>query len=216
MKTRKVAAAASVVGVATVALVLVLSGGSPAPSPSKGPAAGNERATAGSSAASRSGSERQDCSSRSEAQFPAAFTNPANLVVGPLVLMGGGTYTEASAVREYGGNKFALLVKAGHTVTVQVAPRGRRVAGLFYSHGPSRTLNNAATRVTFIACRPGRAPRRYSPNGPSESSADGVAVTFWSGFVLTRTPSCVPLDIYVDKEPSPRRVGLSLGRRCPR
>ncbi len=216
MRTRKVAAAASVVGVATVALVLVLVGrGSPAPSPSKGPAAGSEHATAGSSAA-RSRSERQDCSSRSEAQFPAAFTAPGNLVVGPLVLVGGGAYTPASTVREFGGQKFPLLVKAGHTMTVQVAPRGRRVAGLFYSHGPSRTLDNAATRVTFIACRPGKAPRRYSPNGPSESSADGVAVTFWSGFVLTRIPSCVPLDIYVDKEPSPRRVGLSLGRRCPR
>lgn len=209
--SRAVAAVASAVGVATVALVLVSSGGSPAPPPSKGAAASNEHAAA----ATRSRSAREDCSSRSEAQFPAAFTNPGNLVVGPLVLVGGSTYTDASTVREFGGQKFALLVKAGHTVTVQLAPRGQRVAGLAYSHGP-RTLDNTATRVTFVACRPGRAPRRYSPNGPSGSSADGVAVTFWSGFVLTRTPSCVPLDIYVDKEPSPRRVGLSLGRRCPR
>jgi len=215
MRTRNVAAAASAVGVATVASVLVLSGGSPAPSPSTGPAAGNEHAAAGSSAVTRSRSARKDCSSRSEAQFPAAFTSPGNLVVGPLVLVGGGAYTPASTVREFGGQKFPLLVKAGHTVTVQLAPRGQRVAGLAYSHGP-RTLDNTATRVTFVACRPGRAPRRYSPNGPSESSADGVAVTFWSGFVLTRTPSCVPLDIYVDNEPSPRRVGLSLGRRCRR
>ena len=154
-------------------------------------------------------------SSRSEAQFPAAFTNPANLVVGPLVLVGGGAYTPASTVREFGGQKFPLLVKAGHTVSVQLAARGQRVAGLAYSPG-SRTLDNSAMRVAFVACRPGRAPRRYSPNGPSESSADGVAVTFWSGFVLTRTPACVPLNIYVDKEPSPRRVELSLGRRCPR
>lgn len=158
MRTRKVAAAASVVGVATVALVLVLSGGSTAPSRSTGPVAGNEHAAAGSSAA-RSRSERQDCSSRSQAQFPGAFTDSRNLVVGPLVLVGGATYSSASTVREYGGQKFPLLVKAGHTVTVQVAQRGRRVAGLFYSHGPSRTLENTATRVTFIACRPGMAPR---------------------------------------------------------
>lgn len=196
---------------AAVALV-VLSGGSPAPSPSGAPAAGDERAA---TAATPSRRAREDCSTRSEARFPGAFTGDGNLVVGPLVLMGG-TFTDANTVRKFGGNKFPLLVKAGHTVTVQVAPHGRRVAGLFYSHGPSRTLDNAATRVTFVACRPGRAPRRYSPNGPSESSADGVAVTFWSGFVLTRTPACVPLNIYVDKEPSPRRVGLSLGRRCPR
>ena len=113
MKTRKVAAAASVVGVATVALVLVLSGGSPAPSPSKGPAAGNERATAGSSAATRSRSERQDCSSRSEAQFPGAFTDSRNLVVGPLVLVGGATYSSASTVREYGGQKFPCSSRLG-------------------------------------------------------------------------------------------------------
>jgi len=202
------------VGAAAVALVLVSSDGSPAPSPSNEAAAGTEHRAAGPSEATRLRSARQDCSTRSEAQFPAAYTNPGNLVVGPLVLVGGGAYTPASTVREFGGQKFPLLVKAGHTVTVQIAPRGRRVAGLAYSHGP-RTLDSTATRATFVACRPGRAPRRYRPDGPSGSFADGVAVTFWSGSVLTRTPSCVPLDIYVDDAPSPRRVGLSLGRRCP-
>lgn len=128
--------------------------------------------------------------------------------MGPLVLIGG-TYTDASTVREFGGNKFPLLVKAGHTVTVQVAPRGRRVAGLAYGPLPEgeTLMRDTYTSVTFVACRPG---------GPSGSSADGVAVTFWSGFVLTRNPACVPLNVYVDNEPSPRHVGLSLGRRCPR
>jgi hypothetical protein len=199
-------AIASAVGVATVALVVVLSGGSPAPSPSGAPAAGDERAA--TAAATPSRRAREDCSTRSEAQFPGAFTGDGNLVVGPLVLIGG-TYTEASTVRKFGGNKFPLLVKAGHTVTVQVAPRGRGVAGLAYRPLPKgRTvMRDTDTSVTFVACRPG---------SPSGSSADGVAVTFWSGFVLTRTPACVPLNIYVDEEPSPRRVGLSLGRRCPR
>jgi NADH:ubiquinone oxidoreductase subunit B-like Fe-S oxidoreductase len=39
-------------------------------------------------------------------------------------------------------------------------------------------------------------------------------VTFWSGFVLTRAASCIPLDVYIDGAPSARRVGLALGRRC--
>ncbi len=219
MRTAKVTAIAGAVAVTTtVAVVLVVSVGSPAPSPSGAPAAGDERAA--TAAATHSARAREDCSTRSEARFPGAFTDDRNLVVGPLVLIGG-TYTDASTVRKFGGNKFPLLVKAGHTVTVRLARRGRRVAGLGY--GPHRgttvraaMLKDTYQRVTFVACRPGKPSGRYSPNGPSGSSADDVAVTFWSGFVLTSTPSCVPLDIYVDNEPSARRVGLSLGRRCPR
>jgi hypothetical protein len=40
-------------------------------------------------------------------------------------------------------------------------------------------------------------------------------VTFWSGFVLTASPGCVPLKIWVDDEPAPRRAVVRLGvRRC--
>lgn len=206
---------ASAAAVAAVALVLVFSGGSSTPAAPRGAAAGTEHTAPASSPMTPLRDAREDCSARSEASFPSAFTSPLNLVVGPLVLIGG-AYTDASTVREFGGNKFPLLVKAGHTVTVRLARRGRRVAGLAY--GPHaqgrRTLRDTYQSVTFVACRPGRAPRRYSPNGPSGSYADGAAVTFWSGFVLTRAPSCIPLDIYVDDAPSPRRVGLSLGRRC--
>ena len=59
-----------------------------------------------------------------------------------------------------------------------------------------------------------KASRRYSANGPSGSYADDVPVTFWSGFVLTRAPACIPLDIHVDEAPAPRRAELALGRRC--
>jgi hypothetical protein len=48
----------------------------------------------------------------------------------------------------------------------------------------------------------------------SGSSADGQPVTFWSGFVLTAAPRCVPLDVWVDDEPAPRRVVLAMGVRC--
>ena len=166
----------------------------------------------------RFGGAREDCSTRSEARFPGAFSDSRNLVVGPLVLIGG-AFTDATTVRDFGGNKFPLLVTAGHAVTVRIAAAARRTAGLAYGplpQGRETTLRDTHRSVTFVACRPGKAPRRYSPNGPSGSDADGVSVTFWSGFVLTRTPACVPLQVYVDGAASPRRVGLPLGRPCDR
>jgi hypothetical protein len=73
-----------------------------------------------------------DCDRRSEASFPGAFTDPRNLVVGPLVLNGAGEPTPASVVREFGGNKFPLLVKAGHSVTLRLPRALRGFAGLAY------------------------------------------------------------------------------------
>ena len=80
-----------------------------------------------------------DCSRRSEAAFPGAFTSSRNVVVGTLVLVGA-AFTPASVVRQFGGNKFPLLVKAGHTVTVRVGPRLRGAAGLAYAGRGRRPL----------------------------------------------------------------------------
>ena len=148
---------------------------------------------------------RVDCSSRSEADFPGAFTDPPNLVVGPLVMIGAAQFTSPHTVREFGGNKFPLLVKGGHTATVRLAPDARRIAGLAYGPLPQGEvgLRDTYRSVTFVACRPGRSPNH----------ADGAEITFWSGFVLTRRPVCVPLDIAVDGG-EPRRVGVPLGGRC--
>jgi hypothetical protein len=109
-------------------------------------------------------------------------------------------------VREVGGNKFPLLVKAGHTATVRLAPDARAIAGLAY--GPllpqgEVKLRDTFRRITFVACRPGRSPDR----------ADGAEITFWSGFVLTRKPVCIPLDIAIDGG-APQRMGIPLGGRC--
>jgi hypothetical protein len=199
---------------AAAAVVLVVSGGSSEPPATRDAAVASDRTTRASSR-SRFRSASAGCSTRSEADFPGAFADPRNLVVGPLVLVGG-AFTPASTVREVGGNKFPLLVAAGHTVTVRLAERAPTFAGLAYGPLPQGEirLRDTYRSVTFAACRPGRPTRQYSPDGPSGSTAGGVAVTFWSGFVLTRVPACIPLDVYVDDAPSPRRVGLSLGRRC--
>jgi hypothetical protein len=47
------------------------------------------------------------------------------------------------------------------------------------------------------------------------STGGGRRVTFWSGFVLTDRPRCVPLRIRVDGERRARRAHIALGRRCP-
>jgi hypothetical protein len=195
MSPRRGAVVAVVVVVASVVLILLATGDS------SGPAS-----TASASPARQFGGARESCSTRSEANFPGAFTNPANLVVGPLV-MSGGTYTDPQTVRAFGGNKFPLLVESGHRVTVRLTPSARRIAGLAYGPLPQgeTTMRDTYRTVTFTACRPG---------GPSGSHADGVNVTFWSGFVMTRRPACIRLEVYVDDEVKPRPAGIGLGRRC--
>jgi hypothetical protein len=163
-----------------------------------------------------------DCARRSEADFPGAYTDPRNLVVGPLVLEGAGEPTPASVVREFGGNKFPLLVKAGHTVTVRLTRAVRSFAGLAYGGLGNRPLPQGKTRLrdtahtmTFVACRPGRPTQGYQDDGPSASYADGQSVTFWSGFVVLRKPACVPLQVFVDDDPSPREAVIDMGAgRC--
>jgi hypothetical protein len=148
----------------------------------------------------------EDCSTQSWASFPGAFTNTRNLVVGPLSLTGaGGTPTFSST---YGGNKFPLLVRSGHRVTVELSRRTRRVAGLAYGPLPQGEVRLRDTHrvVTFVAC-----PADHD----SQSDADGRPVTFWSGGVLARSPRCVPLRVWVDAERSPRRAVIRLGvDRC--
>jgi hypothetical protein len=218
MRLRAVSAVASALAVGAGAVALALSTDASIPPSQSGIGAGVDRATRASSLPPGFRAAREDCSRRSEANFPGAFTSPRNLVVGPLVLIGG-AYTDPSTAREFGGNKFPLLVKAGHSVTVRLARPGRQSFALGYGPLPQRRQlkpRDGYDSVTFVACRAGKPTQRYSPNGPSGSYADGVAVTFWSGFVLTSAPACIALDIYVDNARSPQRVGLALGRPCAR
>jgi hypothetical protein len=119
-------------------------------------------------------------------------------------MIGAAERTSASVVRQFGGQKYPLLVKAGHSVTLEVPAGGRIFAGLGYGPLPQGeiTLERAHLRVTFIACEEG-----------SGSSAEGP-VTFWSGAVVVNAPHCVPLDVFVDGEVAARRVFVALGLRC--
>src|SRR5918994_315697 len=107
----------------------------------------------------------ENCSTRSEASFPGAFSDPDNMVVGPLVLEGA-AYTAPETVREFGGDKFPALVRAGHRVTVALSRRTQRVAGLGYGplpEGVELSPRDGHRVVTFIACPRGE---------PSGSTAD--------------------------------------------
>jgi hypothetical protein len=120
--------------------------------------------------------------------------------------VGAGEPTTAEIVESIGGQKFPALVKQGHVVTLQVDERVQAHAALGYGPLPEGEIDfrDGHETVTFTACARGEA---------SGSSADGP-VTFWSGFILAGRPSCVPLDVYIDAEPEPRRAELELGRAC--
>jgi hypothetical protein len=208
MTARRGTSIATIAVAAAVAAALAASGGAETTAPSKQ----TTTPTAALSTLRPMASERprgviEDCSTQSVARFPGAFTSPRNLVVGPLVLTGaGGTPAFSSS---FHGNKFPLLVRAGHRVTVELSRRTRRVAGLAYGPLPQGDvrLSDAHRVVTFVACR--------SRRPGSQSDADGQPVTFWSGGVLARSPRCVPLLVWVDAERSPRRAVIRLGvPRC--
>jgi len=149
------------------------------------------------------------CGTQSAARFPGAFRSPRNLIVGPLALVGAGGTPQF--VRDGSGSerfqKFPLLVRADHRVTVEQSHSTRRGAGLAYGPLPQGEVHLADTHrvVTFVACA----------RGDSGSRADGRPVTFWSGGIVARSPRCVPLLVWVDDDRSPRRAVVRLGvRRC--
>ena len=146
------------------------------------------------------------CATRSYAGFGPAFSDPRNLVVGPLAMVGAADFTTPSTVRRVRGNKFPLLVKNGHTVTLEVAESARGFSALGYGPLPQgeTTLEVAHPSVTFVACGRGE---------PSGSTAGGP-VTFWSGGLAANEPHCVPLDVYVDGAARPSHVFVELGMRC--
>jgi hypothetical protein len=147
----------------------------------------------------------ETCATQSGAEFPGAFSNPHNLVVGPLVLVGAGGISDwvPDSTGKAGFEKFQALVVQGHRLTVELPRKTRRNgAGLAYGPLPQGEtyLRDTHRVVSFIACKTG-----------SASSVDGRPVTFWSGSVLTRTPRCVRLLVWIDKRRAPRRAVIHLG-----
>lgn len=147
------------------------------------------------------------CRHQSSAEFPKV---PRNLVVGPLVLVGAREYSSPEVIAEFGGQKYPAVVLAGHRVTVELPRSVRRSTSLGYADGhrsqpgARRTVREGHRVVELRSCAARRAASSY----------DGRKATFWSGFVLTTVPRCVPLRIWVDDERTPRRARIPLGKRC--
>jgi hypothetical protein len=207
MTARRATMIGSSAAATAVALALVASGGPETAVPSEAAASATARVEIKESRKVAV----ENCSTRSEARFPGAFTKRRNLVVGPLAMYGAGkrrVHYFPGFASDAGGQKFQLLVRNGHRVSVELSRRARRDAGLAY--GPLRGgevgLADANRVVTFIACGRGDA---------SGSRADGRPVTFWSGGVLASSPRCVPLRVFVDGASAAHRAVIHLGvRHC--
>src|SRR5918992_3331152 len=119
------------------------------------------------------------CRSQSGYDFGDAYTNPDNIVIGPLVITNA-VYTEPETIREFGGDKIFVLLQPGHRVTLALSQETYRVASLAYGPLPQEVELTPPDGHRVVTFRPCPAERAWS-------SAGGKPVTFWAGFMLTDT-----------------------------
>lgn len=188
MRARRGTAIASTAVAAAVAVAIAASGRGETVAPST------------QTARERPRGQVKDCSTSPGWGRRDEFTTRQNLIVGPLAL------ERAQPMLGYApnvrGNKLFVYVKGGHRVTLELSRRTRHDVG--FAFGPGEGFRNWRRVVSFIACRRGeRPPGRF----------DGWPVTSWVGFLLASSPRCVPLFVWVDDEPSPRRAVIRFGVR---
>ena len=175
--------------IALASWLLTVQGGTPAPASPSAPVAG--------------------CAGRSIGTFKHVVGDRATLTVGPLMVVGGAAAARVSAreLRRFGGWKLPVLVRPGHRVTIVIASTPADRASMHYRFKRDGSGAGPDRATTFVACA--RSVRH-------DSRADGRQVTFWSGFFTARRyPVCIPLEVSVDGETTPRHVVLSLGAgRC--
>lgn len=144
----------------------------------------------------------EDCSTTPGWGRRDEFTSGQNLIVGPLAV------ERAVPMLAYAetvdGNKIFVYVRGGHRVTLELSKRTRENVGLVFGRYPDNDASFSTARriVTLIACRRGELPA---------GRFDGWPVTTWVGFLLATSPRCVPLFVWVDDEPRPRRALIRFG-----
>ncbi|MBJ7521721.1 MAG: hypothetical protein JHC84_18625 [Solirubrobacteraceae bacterium] len=148
-----------------------------------------------SGTASAASTAKVGCGQKSGGQFPGAFEAPANLVVGPFVLVGWHQGTSSVFAANPGRPlrwKMPAFVRDGRRVTVRIAREARDRARLAYATRDAVALSDHPWQITFTACSRKKGER-------SHSSVDGKPVTFWSGGVVFQTaPACVPIEFRHD------------------
>ncbi|MBA2643665.1 MAG: hypothetical protein H0U82_12175 [Actinobacteria bacterium] len=201
MTARRGTAIASIAVGVSVALALDTSGRAGTAEASKQPATPTAATSSGSAARDRPRGVVEDCSTTPGWGRRDEFTRRQNLVVGPLAVERGAVVWEYN--ERVGGDKLFVYVKGGHQATIELPPRTRANVGLVFGHfhNPNVRLPDARRVVRFIACRRGERSGRF----------DGWPVTSWVGGLLASSPRCVPLLIWVDDEPSPRRAVIRFG-----
>jgi hypothetical protein len=146
----------------------------------------------------------EDCSRIRGVMASREFGLRRNLVIGPVAILRAGRTLGYIDVVDGIGEKLFVLVKGGHRVTLELSRRTRRDVGLAFG-GPEgeESLRDTRRVVAFVACQRGE--------WPAGSIPDGWPVSGWVGFLLARSPRCVPLLVWVDDEPSPRRAVIRFG-----
>jgi hypothetical protein len=144
----------------------------------------------------------EDCSTTPGWGRRDEFTRRQNLIVGPLALAR--AVPMLAYAENVDGNKILVYVRGGRRVTLELSQRTRENVGLVFGRYPDNdaSLSTARRIVTFSACRRGERPA---------GRFDGWPVTSWVGFLLATSPRCVPLLVWVDDEPRPRRALVRFG-----
>jgi hypothetical protein len=180
----------------TAALLISLTACTSAGTPENGPTSINPVPPASApatAAASPRESVTVDCAT-SRPIDSARPAGPGDLVIGPLRYDGiargyPGAISDSLNYVVFATIGTELLPDA--TVTVSVAPGAREWAGIATEGGPPAGFFS----VTYTSC-----PASRDPNG----------VWWVGGFTLrNRTSGCLPLDVHVLGEPSPRRAVIS-------
>lgn len=202
MTARRSAAIAGTAVAMSVALALATSGRAEPRGSTKQAATSTKTPTTSRAAArERPRGVVEGCSRISGVGARRDFWIRLSLVVGPLALL--------RAARPWAyrveGEKLFVVVRGAHRVTLELSRRTRRDAGLVFGKFRNANVRLGETRrvVTFIACRRGERPPGSIP--------DGWPVSGWVGGLLARSPQCVPLLVWVDDEPSPRRAVIRFG-----